>query len=108
MVSENDFLKAGSAVDVFAWTTYSSDCRFEQQVGWIKANLEAFDFLRSRLCSTVAYTNIRSHTKSHFNKKSLEKVLLLFWWIWHGLVIQFLKDMPFGNQFRRHTGICWV
>jgi len=45
MVSENDFLKAGSAVDVFAWTTYSSDCRFEQQVGWIKANLEAFDFL---------------------------------------------------------------
>jgi len=28
MVSENDFLEAGSAVDVFAWSTYNSDCKF--------------------------------------------------------------------------------
>ena len=32
MVSENDVLEAGSAVDVFAWLTYSSDCKFELQV----------------------------------------------------------------------------
>jgi len=32
MVSENDVLEAGSAVGVFAWLTYSSDCKFELQV----------------------------------------------------------------------------
>jgi len=31
MVSENDVLEAGSAVDVFAWLTWSSDCKFELQ-----------------------------------------------------------------------------
>jgi len=29
MVSENDVLEAGTAVDnVFAWSTYNSDCKF--------------------------------------------------------------------------------
>jgi len=32
MVLENDVLEAGDAVDVFAWLTYSSDCKFELQV----------------------------------------------------------------------------
>jgi len=29
MVPENDVLEAGSAFDVFAWVTLSSDCRFQ-------------------------------------------------------------------------------
>ena len=32
MVPENDVLEAGSAVDVFAWVTLSSNCRFQLQV----------------------------------------------------------------------------
>jgi len=32
MVPENDVLEAGSASDVFAWVTLSSDCRFQLQV----------------------------------------------------------------------------
>ena len=32
MVSENDVLKRGSAVSVFAWGTLSSDRRFKLQV----------------------------------------------------------------------------
>ena len=32
MVSEKDVLEAGSAADVFAWLTQSSDCMFELQV----------------------------------------------------------------------------
>jgi len=47
---------------------------------------------RRIVCSIVQrYTNICCHRKSHFNKKILEKVLLSFWWIWCGLVMQFLK-----------------
>jgi len=32
MVSENDVLKTGCVVNVFAWLTKSSDCKFELQV----------------------------------------------------------------------------
>jgi len=53
MVSENGILEAGSAVDVFVWLTCRPDCKFELHVEWIRANPEAFEFLRSRLCSTV-------------------------------------------------------
>jgi len=38
MVSENDVLEAGSAFDVFAWVTLSSDFQFETLVEWIKSS----------------------------------------------------------------------
>jgi len=39
MVTENYVLEAGyTAVGVFAWVTFSSDCRLELQVEWIRAS----------------------------------------------------------------------
>jgi len=53
MVSENDALEACSGVDVFGWVTLSSDCKFELQVEWVRANRWAVCVSWKSVYSTV-------------------------------------------------------
>ena len=61
-------LKLGGAFGAFSWVTLSSDCRFELQSSESEPADRPREFRKS-------LHNIYSHSKIHFNKKSLKRLL---------------------------------